>query len=90
MAHENINPNPKRSSSQKERILELLQSGHVLTPLDGLHGVGSMKLATRISELINKDGHTEIQKKKIQVPVAGGGTAYVMSYFITEPKLNLR
>ncbi len=86
MQHENINPNPKRSASQKQRILELLQEGQVLTPLDGLHGVGSMKLATRISELIN-EGHTEIQKKPIVVETKGGGTARVMSYFIAEPKL---
>ena len=55
MANENNNPNPIRSHSQKERILAYLQDGGCLTPLDALKKVGTMKLATRISELINED-----------------------------------
>ena len=64
----NINLNPKRSRSQKERILELLQNGVVLTPIAALRMVGTTKLATRISELID-EGHTEIKKEKVTVPV---------------------
>ena len=82
----NINPNPKRSRSQKERILELLQNGVVLTPIAALRMVGTTKLATRISELID-EGHTEIKKEKVTVPVWNSesetmGKATVMSYFI--------
>lgn len=82
----NINLNPKRSRSQKERILELLQNGVVLTPIAALRMVGTTKLATRISELID-EGHTEIKKERISVPVWNGdsekmGKATVMSYFI--------
>ncbi len=89
MAKENIDPNPKRSTSQKQRILERLQAGEVLTPMDAILGRCGTKLATRISELINKEGHTEIQKKMVEVTNSDGTTAKVMSYFITEPKLNL-
>lgn len=82
----NINLNPKRSRSQKERILELLQNGIVLTPIVALRMVGTTKLATRISELID-EGHTEIKKEKVTVPVWNSesetmGKATVMSYFI--------
>ena len=89
MVKENIDPNPKRSTSQKQRILERLQAGEVLTPMDAILGRCGTKLATRISELINKEGHTEIQKKMVEVTNSDGTTAKVMSYFITEPKLNL-
>ena len=82
----NINLNPKRSRSQKERILELLQNGIILTPIVALRMVGTTKLATRISERID-EGHTEIKKEKVTVPVWNSesetmGKATVMSYFI--------
>lgn len=86
MARINCNPNHKRSKTQKQLILELLQSGATLTPLDAWQKVGTTKLATRISELIS-DGHTEIQKEQVKVKTAAG-YAYVMSYFI-DPKLKL-
>jgi len=89
MAHENNNPNPNRSLSQKERILAYLQEGGNLTPLDALMKVGTMKLATRISELINEDGHTEIKKAPVSVQTSDGGTARVMCYFIEPPQLEL-
>lgn len=87
---ENIDPNPKRSKSQKQRILERLQAGEVLTPMDAILGRCGTKLATRVSELINKDGHTEIQKKMVDVLNADGTPTQVMSYFIIEPKLDLK
>lgn len=89
MANENNNPNPNRSHSQKERILAYLQDGGCLTPLDALKKVGTMKLATRISELINEDGHTEIKKAPCVVETAGGEKARVMCYFIEPPQLEL-
>ena len=90
MAHENIDPNPKRSLSQKQRILQRLQAGEHLTPMDAILGRCGTKLATRISELIHKDGHSEIQKKMIEVELADGTKTQVMSYFIVEPRLNLQ
>lgn len=85
----NNDPNPVRSKSQKQRILERLQAGEVLTPMDAILGRMGTKLATRVSELINKDGHTEIQKKMIEVTTADGTKTSVMSYRISEPKLDL-
>lgn len=78
---ENINPNPKRSTSQKMCILNYLQQGHTLTPLDALRLCGTTKLATRVSELID-EGHTEIKKEFVNVTTADGGKAHVMSYRI--------
>ena len=78
----NINPNPERSLTQRQQILELLQAGYSLTPLDALRLVGTTKLATRISELINEDGHTEIIKERVSVKTANGKHASVMQYCI--------
>jgi len=91
MARKNINndPNPKRSRSQKARILERLQAGEVLTPMDAILGKMGTKLATRVSELILKDGHTEIEKKMVWVKDSEGNPCHVMSYRITEPKLDM-
>ena len=78
----NINPNPQRSLSQKKRILRFLESGHTLTPLDALQYFGTMKLGTRISELIS-EGY-DIKKKMVTVFTVGGKTARVMSYSIAK------
>ena len=83
----NINPNLERSLSQKERILQFLQSGGSLTSLEALQRFGSARLASRISDLIVNDGHTEIQKEYIWVETAGG-KARVVRYFI-DPELSL-
>lgn len=82
MARKNNNLNPQRSLSQKKRILMYLQTGARLTPGECWLKIGSSKLATRISELINKDGHTEIQKQRVYVKTADGDVAQVMSYYI--------
>lgn len=75
------NPNPLRSKSQKAGILEFMQAGKTITPSIALAQFGCFKLATRISELINDDGHTEICKKMIEVDTHRGKTK-VMSYSI--------
>lgn len=51
MANVNVNPNPKRSLSQKKQILNYLLEGYTLTPKEAMQKFGTMKLATRISEL---------------------------------------
>jgi len=82
MSRINTNPNPKRTLSQKKRILLYLQSGGRLTPLQALEKFGTTKLATRVSELINEEGHSEIQKERVWVTTADGAQTQVMSYFI--------
>lgn len=43
--------------SQAQAILEHLKSGNTLTGLDGLRLYGTMKLASRVSEL-RREGHS--------------------------------
>lgn len=78
----NINPNPKRTLSQRDRILAYLQEGNSLTPLQALLMFGTTKLATRVSELILEDGHVEIAKKWVEVETSDGRTARVKLYYI--------
>lgn len=78
----NNNPNPQRSLTQRQQILLMLQHGEILTPMDAIRELGCTKLATRISELIYKDGHTEICKKRMPVLTANGNEVSVMSYYI--------
>lgn len=70
----NYNPNTDTCLSQNTRILEALEGGAVLTPLMALGMFGTMKLSTRISELIRK-GHP-ISKKWVITPTG----KKVMSY----------
>lgn len=88
MARRNINPNPKRTFSQKKRILLALQAGKTLTPMDAIREFGCTKLASRVSDLILKEGHNEIQKRMVWVTTADGDQAHVMSYYI-DPQLDL-
>lgn len=71
-----------RRRSQKAAILNYLQAGGSLTPMEAIDLCGSMKLATRISELINKDGHTEINKRYVWVKASDGEMIKVMQYSI--------
>lgn len=75
------NRNPMRAQSQKAMILADLQAGKVITPIMALAQYGTTKLATRISELINDDGHTEIVKEWVEY-TNHRGTTKVMSYRI--------
>lgn len=52
--------------TQRRKILAHLQRGFTMTPLDGLRIAGTMKLATRIGELI-RDGHP-IVKEWLDLP----------------------
>ena len=75
----------KRRISQKARILAMMREGITLTPMYVIREMGCTKLATRVSELINKDGHSEIRKKEVWVADRNDGLVKVMSYYI-EPK----
>lgn len=61
-------------ATQRKKILEHLSQGFTMTPLDGLRVAGTMKLATRIGELI-KAGHPIIKE---WLPLPNGKR--VMSY----------
>ena len=85
MSRINIDPTPWRSLSQKNQVLAYLQAGGTLTPRKARKLIGTYKLATRVSELILEDGHTEIEKKMIWVRTRKGRTQ-VMRYSIPKHK----
>ena len=78
MSKINVNPNHVISKSQKQRIKEAMIAGAVLTPLDGLYNVGTMKLTTRVSELI-REGFPVI-KEWVKITNRDGHVVKVMSY----------
>ena len=51
---DNTNPNKETSASQNARILEALQSGARITPLDALQRFGCLRLSARIADLREK------------------------------------
>jgi hypothetical protein len=63
--------------TQRKRILEYLSRGFTMTGIDGLAQAGTMKLATRIGELI-RQGHP-IVKEWITV-TSGNKKKRIMSY----------
>ena len=71
--------------SRRRRILAYLQQGNTITPMEAVQIFGETKLATRISELINYDGHTEICKRWVTVHTKDAGCIVetrVKEYFI--------
>lgn len=69
--------------SQKESILEYLEEGNSITPLDALSLFGCSRLAARIGDL-RKDGWS-IQSEIVKVPTRGGYTS-VSKYWIDGQK----
>jgi hypothetical protein len=48
-------------ATQRKLILDHLKKGFTMTPMDGLRIAGTMKLATRVGELI-KAGHPIVKE----------------------------
>ena len=72
----NYNPNTIESKSQKERIKEALMNGATITPLDALRRFGTMKLTTRVSELIQEG--FPVQKEWVTTPSGKRVMSYKM------------
>ena len=69
----NIDPNPKRSLTQRQQVLRYMMNGGSLTPRKAWLLFGTSKLATRISV---------IEQSYIKVRTHGGGRTHVMRYWI--------
>ena len=77
--------NTSALQSRRRRILAYMQNGNIIDPDKADRLFGEKKLATRISELINQDGHTEIQKRWVSVSTWDEGRLVetrVKEYFI--------
>jgi hypothetical protein len=83
----NINPNQPRSDSQRARILAFLLEGNHITSQYALRHFGCARLASRITDIQQKNGYG-VKRKKVQVTTADGGTAYVAEYWIDPADLN--
>lgn len=68
----------KHTHNQRNRIKAILEDGRSLNPLDAFKDVGTMKLASRISELI-QEGYP-IKKEWMEVTNRFGETVKVMKY----------
>lgn len=79
----NINDNEPRSDTQRARILAFLQQGGKITSQEALRRFGCARLASRITDIQQKNG-IEVKRKKIQVVTADGGTAWVAQYWIEQ------
>ena len=71
-----------RRKRQKKMILDYMQGGGWISPTEAYILCGSMKLATRISELI-ADGH-QIQKQRVSDPEG----SYHMEYRLSDGSAN--
>lgn len=67
-----------KQKQQKEKILDYMLKGHWISPGKAYTLCGSMKLATRISEMI-KDGYP-IQKQRVD----DGNGCYHMEYRLAD------
>jgi len=67
-----------QTENQRNRIKTILDDGRSLNPLEAFNEVGTMKLASRISELI-ADGYP-IQKEWIEVTNRFGESVKVRKY----------
>ena len=77
--------NTSALKSRRRRIYQYLKEGNTINPDKADRLFGEKKLATRISELINIDGFTDIQKRWISVSTWDEGVLVetrVKEYFI--------
>jgi hypothetical protein len=61
----NININLKQSASQADRILDYMQQGNTITPLEALHLFGCFRLTSRICDLEDKGYSFKREWKKL-------------------------
>lgn len=66
----NINENAASSATQGEKILNYLMEGHTITAIEALNLFGCLRLASRISDLVHKEGYI-IYKEMIKDPKTG-------------------
>jgi len=67
-----------QTDNQRNRIKAILEDGRSINPLDAFKDVGTMKLSTRVSELI-KEGYP-VKKEWMNVTNRFGETVKVMRY----------
>lgn len=79
MANENLNT--ARSETQTKRILEYMNNGGHLTPLDALRKFGSFRLSAIIFNLSKNIGRP-VNRKRVKVTNPEGKEVWVMEYWL--------
>jgi transposase len=77
----NDNPNTATSASQTKQILEYLQQGNTITPLEALRKFGCFRLTSRIWDIEQLTG-IRPKRERVKVTNAQGQQVYVMQYWI--------
>jgi len=73
----NENPNTATSASQTKQILEYLQQGNTITPLEALRKFGCFRLTSRIWDIEQLTG-IRPKRERVKVTNAQGQQVYVM------------
>ena len=68
--------------TQKELVLDYLDKNGSITPMEAFSNLGITKLATVVSELIFKEGHSEIKKEYVSGVNRFGRECYYMRYYL--------
>ena len=77
----NDNPNVATSETQTKRILEYMNNGGHLTPLDALRKFGSFRLSVIIFNISKQIGRP-VNRKRVQVTNTEGKPVWVMEYWL--------
>jgi hypothetical protein len=77
----NENPNTATSASQTKQILEYMQQGNTITPLEALRKFGCLRLTSRIWDIEQLTG-IRPKRERVKVTNAQGQQVYVMQYWI--------
>ena len=70
--------------TQKERIIDYLETHGSITPMEAFSELGITKLATKISEMIHQDGMDNINKEYVSGKNRYGEKCHFMRYSIKE------
>ena len=77
----NENPNTATSASKTKQILEYMQQGNTITPLEALRKFGCLRLTSRIWDIEQLTG-IRPKRERVKVTNAQGQQVYVMQYWI--------
>jgi hypothetical protein len=75
----NDNHNKATSASQTKQILDYLNQGNKITPLDALRKFGCFRLTSRIWDIERLTG-IRPKRERVKVTNADGQQVYVMQY----------
>ena len=79
----NENLNIETSATQANMILDYMQKGNKITPLEAERLFGCMRLGARIADLSERLGYP-LPRKRVQVKNHYGKEVWVMQYWVED------